>query len=276
MPENTLTLSHNNSRADIDSTGAYVRNLVLDGRDILMPSADGRDTHGGMAVMLPFANRIRNAEYGWEGKTYRLPRNNGIHSIHGLTRDVEWNISHRGENSVSLSYSLISDDYPVPLFLKVSYQLSATEFGVTFEARNEGKIIAPFMAGMHPYFKFDGPWSLESRRNLLKLNYRDRYFPDGTFESMKPESVGSGSGNTYDNTFIAGSPTILISKGQRIRITLDEMPYLVVYNGEYSRGKSVALEPMTSAPNSFNNRIGLIAIPPGESFRCGSKFQLEK
>lgn len=262
--------------AEINSTGAYVRNLVLDGRDILMPSGDGKDTHGGMAVMLPFANRIRNAEYVWEGKTYRLPRNNGIHSIHGLTRGVEWNIVHRGEDTVSLSYSLISGGYPGPLYLKASYELGGSEFKIAVEARNEGKINAPFMAGMHPYFTFDGTWTLESRRNLLMLNYRDRYFPDGTVESVKPESISSESGKTYDNTFIAGSPLILDSKGYRIRITTKEMPYLVIYNGEYSRGKSVALEPMTGAPDSFNNRIGLIAIPPGESFRCVANFQLEK
>ncbi len=271
-----MTISHNNSRAEIDSRGAYVRNLALNGQEILMPSGDGKDTHGGMAVMLPFANRIRNGEYGWEGKKYHLPRNSGNNSIHGLTRDVEWNIAHRGKSTVSLTYSLISDGYPVPLFLKVIYHLTGSDFKVTFEARNEGKTLAPFMAGMHPYFNFSGPWSLESQRNLLMLNYKDRYFPDGTFESLKPDDVGSASGKTYDNTFIAGSPIVLKSKGQRIRITPDEMPYLVVYNGEYSRGKSVALEPMTGAPNSFNNRIGLIIIPPGESFSCGSKFQLEK
>lgn len=276
MLENTLTISHNNSRAEIDSTGAYVRSLSLKGLEVLKPSGDGKDTHGGMAVMLPFANRIRNGEYGWEGKNYHLPRNNGIHSIHGLTREVEWNIVHRGGNSVSLSYNLISDGYPVPLYLKVGYQLGASDFKVSFEARNEGRITAPFMAGMHPYFNYDSTWTLESRRNLLMLNYRDRYFPDGTFESIKAENIGSKSGKTYDNTFIAGSPVVLKSKGRRISITTEEMPFLVVYNGEYSQGKSVALEPMTSAPDSFNNRIGLIELPPGESYHCGASFQLEK
>lgn len=276
MSKNTITISHNNSRAEIDTTGAYVRNLSMGGREILMPSLDGNDTHGGMAVMLPFANRIRNAEYKWDGKTYRLPRNNGNHSIHGLTRDAEWSVVHRGESTASLTYSLISEGYPVPLFLKVSYNLNDTEFNVAIEARNEGKVTAPFMAGMHPYFNFDGIWALESQRNLLELNYAGQYFPDGTFKSIGPGNLGSSSGKTYDNTFIAGCPVTMVSKGTRIRIVTKEMPYLVVYSGQYSQGRSVALEPMTGAPDSFNNRIGVITIQPGKSFRCESAFQLEE
>ncbi len=276
LPENTLTIERGSSQAEIDTTGAYVKSLLLNGKKVLKPSHDGKDTHGGMAMMLPFANRIRNGRYTWNGNKYELPKNSGNHSIHGLTRDVEWNVAHRGESTVSLSYSLNTESYPVPLFLKVGYELDEACFRVSIDAKNEGSEVAPFMAGMHPYFNFEGEWALESQRSLLKLNYENQYFPDGSFDPIMPGGIGSLTGKTYDTTFIAGNPVTFVSKGSRVRIDSEDMPYLVVYNGEYSEGRSVAIEPMTGAPDSFNNRIGIISLDPGASYRCGVSFCLEK
>lgn len=274
MTEETIEISSLSSSAIIRTRGAYVQSIILNGVDLLKESHDGKDTHGGMALLLPFANRIRNAEYKWNGQEYDLPKNNGEHSIHGLTRDVEWTIAHRGRNSVALWYKLDSSDYPVPLYIKVRFTISETGFTVQVEARNEGDIPAPFMAGMHPYFNTVDSWHLESPQTLLYLNYKDLYFPDGTFEACFPENIGSVDGASYDNTFISGNSINLVTGNRKVLIANEQMPYLVVYNGEYAEGKSVALEPMTAAPDSYNNHIGLITIKPGDSFKCMARFEI--
>lgn len=274
MTEETIEISSSSSKAYIRTNGAYVQSVILDGVDLLKESHDGKDTHGGMAMLLPFANRIRNARYTWNNQSYDLPKNNGEHSIHGLTRDVEWTVAHRGKSSTSLWYKLDTGEYPVPLYIKVTYSISEFSFVVEIEARNEGEVSAPFMAGMHPYFLLDGSWHIESQKTLLYLNYRDSYFPDGSFNPALPGNIGSKSNMTYDNTFIAGDSVHLVSGKRKVMITNDGMPFLVVYNGEYAEGKSVALEPMTGAPDSFNNRIGLVIIKPGEEFRCMARFDL--
>ncbi len=274
MTEDSITINYGNSEAEIDPTGSYVKRLILNGEEILKPSADDVQTHGGMALLLPFANRVRNATYRWAGTTYNLPRNNGQNSIHGLTRDQLWGISHRGSDAVSMTCKLDSEGYPVPLFLKVTYRIEQRRFSTEIFASNEGTTSAPFLAGLHPYFKTENTWKLSGYRHYLELNYKDSYFPDGTFSAASPDSIGSHSKRIYDNAFIAEGPVLLHTGKSAIRITNSDMPYLVIYNGEYSEGKSVALEPMTGAPDAFNNGIGLITIPQGESFSCSATFEL--
>lgn len=276
LTEEIVEISSGDSRAVIMLKGAYVRSITLNGTDLLKESHDGKDTHGGMAMLLPFANRVRDARFVWDKRTYQLPKNNGEHSIHGLTRDVDWIVKHRGKESVSLWYKIDSGEYPVALFLKVTYTVSDTAFRVDIEASNEGQVPAPFMAGMHPYFLFDGEWKLRGQSNILRLNYKDKYFPDGSFVPYNPEKIGSSAGETYDDTFIAGDSIILVTGDRKVMVRNIRMPFLVVYSGEYAQGKSVALEPMTGAPDSFNNGIGLVTIDPGESFNCSAIFEIYK
>ena len=274
MTQETLLIQRGSSRSEIDINGAYVKSIVLGGEEILKPSSDGIDTHGGMAMLLPYANRVRLARYVWNGKEYVLPKNNGKHSIHGLTREMQWNVAHRGSDSLTLSLKLDTECYPVPLFLKVTYTISDRAFSVSIEAHNEGDIPAPFMAGMHPYFKYDGEWKIECDRSLLRLNYEDSYFPDGSISPVDPVSLNSKSSLKYDNSFIAGDEVRLNAGKHKLNLHNRGMPFMVVYNGEYAEGKSVAVEPMSGAPDAFNNDIGLVAIKAKSSFTCSSVFEL--
>lgn len=271
---NTVKIHDGASSAEFSTTGAYVKGITLEGSPILKTSGDGVDTHGGMAMLLPYANRVKSAKYAWNDREYFLPKNNGQHSIHGLTRGLEWNPAEEGGNSVAFSLRLDNDGYPVPLSMKVSYSISGRSFSVGISAHNGGKIPAPFMAGMHPYFLFSGNWSLASHRRLLRLNYEDGYFPDGSISPVTASSLSSRSELQFDNTFIQGESVSLDTGDHRIEVKTENMPFLVVYNGEYAEGKSVAVEPMSGAPDSYNNGIGLVVIEPGSEYRCSAVFTL--
>ena len=66
----------------------------------------------------------------------------------------------------------------------------------------------------------------------------------------------------------------LSSEYGQIKLERKNMPYFVLYNGKYSRGESVALEPMTGAPDAFNNRIGITEVEPAGEFTCGFKISI--
>lgn len=269
-----LIIGNGKSQAEIQEHGAYVKSLAIDGNEVLKPSEDGEQTHGGMALLLPFANRVRNAKYLWGGKEYSLPKNNGIHSIHGLTRGLQWNLDKISEDKVQCTLDLKTSVYPSEVFLSVVYEVGKDFFTTSITAENRGNSSAPFMAGMHPYFRFNGYWSLESMQNLLRLNYESGYFPDGSLTPVKPMALNSRSGIPFDNTYLTNSIPILSAGDRKVIIETVNMPYLVLYNGEYAKGVSVAAEPMTGAPDSFNNGIGLVAIPPGGNFHCSARFRL--
>ena len=70
-------IKNRGSRLVFDSIGAYIKSLSLSGVDILMETPDGEQTHGGAALLIPYANRVRNASYTWNGKEYHLPKTMG-------------------------------------------------------------------------------------------------------------------------------------------------------------------------------------------------------
>lgn len=269
-----MIIEDGESNAEISARGAYVKSLIMGGKEILKPSEDGEETHGGMAILLPYANRVRNARYLWEGKEYNLPKNNGEHSIHGITRELEWNLGKMRKNKGMCTLNLSSSSYPTDLFLKVIFEISRTAFKTSIEAENKGPRTAPFMAGMHPYFNFTDSWTIESLQNLLRLNYESGYFPDGSMTPVKPMTLSSTSGISFDNTYLTNSTPTLAGGDRKIRIETTNMPYLVLYNGKYAGKISVAAEPMSAAPDSYNNGLGLVSIPPGSSFRCSATFRL--
>ncbi len=269
-----MFLEEGEGRAEISEKGAYVKSLELDGKTILMPSGDGEQTHGGMALLLPYANRVRNAKYLWEGKEYHLPENNGVHSIHGFTRNLNWDLKKIAKNNIVGNLDLSNSGYPSELHLTVSFHIDQNSFTTSIEANNIGKASVPFVAGMHPYFNFTDSWHVESFQNLLRLNYESGYFPDGSFTPIKPKCINSDSGISFDNTYLTNSIPTLFAGNRKIRIETVNMPYLVLYNGKYAGKASVAAEPMSGAPDAYNNGIGLVSIPPGDSFHCSATFHV--
>ncbi|MGC8505650.1 MAG: aldose 1-epimerase [Thermoplasmata archaeon] len=271
-----LEIGCENSRAGIDTLGAYLSSLTIGSTVVLMESEDGHQTHGGCAVLSPFANRIRNAEYVFEGKRYSLPKNSGEHSIHGLLRDLRWNVEKSENNRVAvLSTVLRHPGYPSELYSKLTYSISENSFSVDYVALNSGSANCPVLIGFHPYFMTGKKWKLDYRGKVTKLLYMDQYFPSGETEpaDLRSENLHLSK---LDNCFHFDGDLRLISDNGTFLIKRSNMPYLVIYNGTYAGNDSVAIEPMTGAPDAYNNGIGLLKLRPGESFSCGFEITVEQ
>lgn len=265
------------SRASINPKGAYVESLALNGREVLMKSPDGKQTHGGMAALIPYANRVRDAEYIFDNIKYELPRNDGANSIHGLTRDVTWETSDTtgDPKSMDLRYTLENEAYPSIIAIDANYSISDTTLNVLFSMHNLGPKRVPLVMGAHPYFKIAGNWEIKHSEDVKKLNYSDGYFPDGTYEEVDFNKLESLNSFSFDNCYYGGGILRLVSDYGVIGLERRNMPYFVLYNGKHSKGESVALEPMTGAPDAFNNGIGLLAIEPSERFACGFAISIQ-
>lgn len=262
------------SLAEIDQVGSYVMKLFIDGTEILKQSNDGKETHGGAAVLIPFANRVRDHTYRFEGKTYQLPADSGNHSIHGLVRHVKWDVLQKEDDSVELGYVLTDPGYPSRLHNIVKYRIDGQSFTTKFEIENIGERNSPVMIGVHPYFLTPGDWDITADKPVKRLEYADRYFPTGEMTDFSMHQLTSKSGTAFDNCFLGDGDLHLHNGMNHILIERENMPYFQVYNGEYAEGKSVAIEPMTGAPDSFNNKLGLITIEPGGKFVCSYTISL--
>jgi len=267
----TYTVETKGSRVDVNSLGAHIDSLWLSGKEVLMKSDDSIQTHGGCAILIPFANRVREAKYSWFGKVYQLPKNNGENSIHGFTKDMEWEIS-KTDKGMILSTEIKRQDYPSELKCGSRIELSEESLKIGFTFSNVGDEDVPLSVGLHPYFLHGGSWEVEEPARLRMLNYVDTFFPNGTTTDVESAFLSSKTNREFDNCFFVGSELILRINAGTIKIQTENMNYFVLYNGNYSNQKSVAVEPMTSAPDAFNNRIGLINLKKNSKFTCSSRF----
>lgn len=268
-----LKLTQDNAEAYIEEKGAYIAGLYLAGKKILKEKQDEKLTHGGAAIMIPFANRVKNHTYVFEGERYFLPGNDGQNSIHGLIMGSPFDITTQEENYVVMNHRLSHPGFPSELDIKIRFEISMKQFAVKFSVKNTGSKRAPIVIGAHPYFLTKGDYQINCEEPTFKLNYIDKYFPDGMAEFVNLNGINL-SGKILDNTFYGGGKIRLKSEYSDIEIDRKNMPFFVLYNGKYAEGKSIAIEPMTGAPDAFNNGIGLKIIDPLKSVNTQFKIKL--
>ena len=248
--------------AVICNRGAYLLKWSVSGKDIILPGDLDRPTWGGMAIMIPFANRVRNGEYEFEGVRYSLPRNREGHAIHGLVLNEEWNVTSISENSVSLKHVLNHPGYPTELTSTVKYVLIEGGLDVEFVVKNTGFRNAPLVVGAHPYLIATNDWRINTQGEVFICETVNK-IPTGKLIPFNLNNIG---GRGFDDCFLVNSDVILESQYSVIRITRQGMPYVQIFTGVPN---AVAIEPMSGAPDAYHNGMGLIIVKPRKekSFR---------
>lgn len=138
-----------------------LKSVLLDGkRNVNTPNNGWRGE-----MLIPYANRIKNATYELNGKTYYMERNEdrtpyGQVGLHGYLYRKEMQVvsSHADKDSAVLELSFDFDGsdagYPFPLTTKLTYKLDARGFAVTTTAKNRGAADPlPFYNSWHSYFQ---------------------------------------------------------------------------------------------------------------------------
>lgn len=128
--------------------------------------ADELDTRPSsrFAVMVPFANRIADARYPFDGETHDLqPGVDGASRAarHGFVRGVDFELAELSADAQAARATFttqairpgVHPGYPFAIDVAVTYTLDAA--GLTLEAvmRNVGEHAAPCFFGWHPYFR---------------------------------------------------------------------------------------------------------------------------
>jgi aldose 1-epimerase len=111
------------------------------------------------AIVGRFANRIGGAKFELEGKTYKLPKNDGENALHGGLKGFDkvfWQVE---EIHTGLKFSYQSTDmeegYPGNLKVSVTYSLNdQNELGITYKATTDKT--TPVNLTHHSYFNLSG------------------------------------------------------------------------------------------------------------------------
>jgi len=168
-------------------------------------------------MLLPYANRIANATYVWNGTRLYLPinepdRNN---SLHGLLYNqslslVEQKISSESV-SVTLGYVFSPSvfgpkGYPFPLTVTLNYTLSASGFDVNVTGLNtDSHWSLPFYNSWHPYFLCDVATSTVIFDPCTRWNHVDVYNDSNLYSNMIPTGRTTASNPFNGSTPIGGT-----------------------------------------------------------------------
>jgi aldose 1-epimerase len=219
------------------------------------------------------ANRIRNAEFTLDGKTYKLQANNSPHHLHGGKKGwdkVVWT-AQTSETpagpSIKLTYESKDGEegYPGTVQATAVYTLTnKNELRVEMSATTDKTTIVSM--AHHTYWNLGGEGSGPISEEELKI-FADRYTPGdplvptgkavdvkGTpFDFTKAKAIGKdlqaagGDPVGFDHNFVVnGQPNAMRAvarlkdpkSGRVMTITADQ-PGLQFYSGNYLDGKTV-------------------------------------
>ena len=250
---------------------------ILDGyaADELAPSGRGQ-------LLIPWPNRIRDGTYELDGRSHQLDLNEieRQNAIHGLVRWSAWTVSEREPERVVLEHVLRPrPGYPFTLELRVEYSLSDGGLAVALTALNTGSETCPYGAGAHPYLAVASGRVDDAVLNVPAasvLEADERGIPvgagpveGGELDFRKPRPIGGAQLDHCFTDLDRGEDGLARVEVGATTLWADESyPYLMIFTGDGlpdGARRSLAVEPMTCAPNAFSSGDGLVLLEPGES-----------
>ncbi|MGP8215586.1 MAG: aldose 1-epimerase [Bacteroidia bacterium] len=234
------------------------------------------------AKLSPFPNRINEGKYTFRGKEYQLNKNAPPHALHGLCWNIPFAVREQSITGnfarlvLEADYKALQKGFPFTYHIEIEYTLEENNFKCSTKILNTYEHPIPVGDGWHPYF------TLGSTISNLKLQ-----LPPNKQLEMSNSLIPTG--NYLPGRFF--SPTLLnetllddcfeleVSAGIAETRLIDEQKNicLVIWQEAGSKGygfiqaytpqdrNSIAIEPMSCAPDAFNNKRGLIILSPEES-----------
>ena len=261
------------------------------------------------AMLIPWANRIYHGTYTFNNKVEHLTKDNSTASqgflIQGRPMQVIKSISTNTNATLILGYDFDGTDigYPFNIQVHITYVLSQTGLTVHVDATNlMQSLSAPFMTGCHPYFNLMHSNFSTSKivldRTCTEWNRQWQTIgqvPNGSAtlftgfngtdtiadSHIGCPACGSASNIHWDDGFTSLSstcPTIevkVIDGPDTMTLTLgDGYRFVQIYSGNSQ--ECVAVEPMSSETNSWNNLDGIVVLEPSETVRFTFGIKLGK
>jgi aldose 1-epimerase len=291
----TLTLASGGASVEIaPGVGGAIASFRWRGADILRPTPEsayaGADVRQFASYpLVPFSNRVANAELREEARTHALARNFGDHphTIHGVGWQRPWRVERRAKDHACIAFDHAVGDaersaWPFAFRATQSFVVTSLSdvavLTMTLGIRNTGAVAFPFGLGWHPFFARDGD-------TILGFAARGMWATDATCIPTSHGAVASADAfdppraigpTTLDNVFTGWDGVATIRwPARRLRASIEAdraCAHLVVYiPGERDY---FAIEPVTHMTDAFNRAArgerdtGTRRLAPGDSRSC--------
>ncbi len=128
-------------------------------QDVMRPTAEadyGNASACASFIMLPWANRLRDARFRFRGTHYQLePTSADGTAIHGVGRKLPWRVVSADATHIRLLFDTAlfeKINFPFAFSAEAEYRLEAQDLIMTLTLRNEDAQAFPAGFGHHPYF----------------------------------------------------------------------------------------------------------------------------
>ncbi len=241
----------------------------------------------------PFVCRLKKGEYKFDGRDYKIEKFYlGKHALHGVIYDADFTMMHAQADEekavVQMKYAYRGEDSGYPFYFDcvVTYELSFDNYltiNTTIINKHHGEI--PICDGWHPYFTFGKKidhLQLEFQ-SLTKLEFDDELIPTGGSKPYKDFGGLTVIGDTkFDDCFeldFAECQPMLVFRDSEAKLQIEIYPgksyrYLQLFTPDDRQ--SLAVENLSSAPDAFNNGIGLTILKPAEEKDFRTTYKITK
>ena len=274
VTEYTLTNSSGMQASILNYGGTITKLMVPDRNGKMGDVVLGFETFGGYmqkkdpyigALVGRYANRIANAKFTMDGKTYRLAPNNFGNSLHGGNvgfDKVIWNTEKIGDSSLKLTYQSKDGEegYPGNLNVQVIYTLGAdNSLKIDYTATTDQA--TPVNLTNHSYFNLSAGKDSTVLDHVLKLDadkytpVNDQLIPTGQIANVKgtpldfttPKPIGKDMGSVkggFDHNWILNkrgtelqeAATVYDPGSGRYMEVLTTQPGIQFYSGNFLNG----------------------------------------
>ncbi len=221
-------------------------------------------------AMVPFANRIAAARFGWLGDTFALRPNfpPEPHALHGIGWQRGWHVLAQDRAAVTLGLEHAGDaDWPFAFAASQHIAVSAAGVRITLDVTNRESRSRPAGLGYHPFFWCDDATRLRLAATLAWP--ADAAGLPGAAQAC-PQFDGAhwvavdGTNLDCDLEGWDGHATLTQGDGTTIELRAG-CRWLRLFTPP---GQGiVAIEPVTHAANAINRAdpagLGLVALAPG-------------
>jgi aldose 1-epimerase len=227
----------------------------------------------------PFACRIKDAAYTFNEKIYIIDKFLlGANALHGLLYDAVFTVIEQYAGAehafITIEYQYKGTDkgYPFNYDCRVSYCLKKNnELIISTSIINQHNKNILLQDGWHPYFTFGGNINeLElEMQTLNRFTFDEGMIPTGEttgytdFVTMKKIGL-SRFDDCFSLDFAKPQPLCILRDAEKkiqVEIRPDNTyPYLQIYTPP--QRNSIAIENLSAPPDTFNNKIGLVVLPP--------------
>ena len=279
--------------ATVVEVGGGLRRYAVGEREVLDGYREDELARSGRGQLLaPWPNRLEDGSYEHDGESHQLPLDDVPNrcAIHGLVRWRPMEVLAQEPDAVTLGLVLHPQPgYPFALRLEVTYRLDDAGLSVHTSAENLSGRPCPFGLGHHPYLvprtgRADDAVVCVPGDTALFMN--DRSLPKqpepvpARYDLRRPRPLGD---LVLDTTYTG----LARDDDSLVRVRVDDLvlwadtayDFLQLFTGDplpdVAR-RSIAVEPMTCAPNAFRTGAGLRVLVPGEIFEARWGLEVER